>query len=496
MFCLNHLMMITYLQLFDSVYYDLTSLCIPLTPSNVIMYMTIIFKDGDFKPLNMVDIVSNYLNRIMEGQGDAYYGTFTAKNKLDLISAFSFSLYDKDRASFSETDWFKFCDEYKAKSLIEFGSNEIFRSAVENRIFIGYNGLYVIKYKFFFSFFVGRHVSLRGDRMRSFLDGEQYLRVPFLAEVITGLSSDSTALILDITSKLEKLLDEFSKKYVDNEFDPFDGIRLELKINDEGEMWDQVFARIDKGPHSPTQIDEIKRSLVAERMTERQAVAFQQFDQAERKMFALHFALENALKNSEVDGDLKIRAARAILLSYFKLFQVTVLLGPVLAKAKYISWSGILFINTAQEQDAKAQLFHTIVGFMGGVVKRASSEFGARQLGLVFRKLSDEKSAGFNSLLLLVMLMHSKPTSWSKSMEIIINNTDRKGFYIIEMLALIMKHFSEDVISSVDREELKRLVALIKAKRGFKKDNVGSKGVEHALRQLEEKGFFGGELPN
>ncbi|HET9130163.1 MAG TPA: hypothetical protein VFO86_04400, partial [Terriglobia bacterium] len=41
----------------DKTYSDLLALCIPLTAANVVMYLRIMLREGDFHPLNRVDIV-------------------------------------------------------------------------------------------------------------------------------------------------------------------------------------------------------------------------------------------------------------------------------------------------------------------------------------------------------------------------------------------------------------------------------------------------------
>jgi hypothetical protein len=55
----------------EKVYGDLLSLCIPLTPANIIMYLTILHKEGDFSPLNRVQIVDRYIHELLRRPSDA-----------------------------------------------------------------------------------------------------------------------------------------------------------------------------------------------------------------------------------------------------------------------------------------------------------------------------------------------------------------------------------------------------------------------------------------
>jgi hypothetical protein len=479
----------------DKVYADLMALCIPLTPSNVIMYLLIIFREGDFCPLNRVQIVDKYISSLLQGPSDIYTSSFNAKNKMDVVSAFSYYLNRIDASWCSEKDWFEFCAKYKAAQLIHFNDKKLFNELVNSRIFIWVGDCIVFKYRFFFSFFLGRHVSFRSALMKEFLEQEQYLRVRGTVEVVSGLSADNTSLVMELTAKLEHLLNDFSNTYVPDTFDPFADLRWSTSENNESVMWAKVQQKIEDGPHSPAEIDVIKSSLVAERMTVSQAVAFEKFDKVERRLFAFHFALEEALKNSdELDGELKKRAARAVLRAYFKLFQVTILLSPILVSVKFYDWNGILFINTLQNEDSKDKdkaLSDMVIAFLDGILSRAASEFGSSRLGVVFKRISEENSEGFLRVIKLVMLIHAKPDRWAESAAELINAADRNSFYIFKMLTSIMHHFMEDVNTAVDRDELKRLIALIKTKHHLKKDTPGSKAVTRVLGRLEDRDFFG-----
>ncbi len=81
----------------EQVYRDLVTLCIPLTPSNVVMYLRVLFREGEFYPLNRVQIVNKYLTEILRRPSDAYRDAFSAKNKMDVLSAFVFDMFSKEK---------------------------------------------------------------------------------------------------------------------------------------------------------------------------------------------------------------------------------------------------------------------------------------------------------------------------------------------------------------------------------------------------------------
>jgi hypothetical protein len=331
----------------DKVYGDLLALCIPLTPSNVIMYLSIIFRDGEFNPLNRVQIVERYLNKMLQGPGDLYSGSFTTKNKMDVISAFAYFLFKRRVGECRESDWYQFCADYKSNQLVEFDEVKLYNELRSSRIILLSGQRIFFKYRFFFAFFIARYVSARPKVLKDFIDAEQYLCVRGLVEAISGLSSDNTILVTELTNKLEDLTHSFATAYIPNDFDPFLAVRWAPREEQEDALWSEVAKSIESGPHNPAEMDEIKKSLVSEKMTKSQAVAFDKFGNAERRLVAFHLVLEDALKNcDELDGELKKRAARAVLLANFKLFQIATILAPVLFSQQFYNWNGVLFVNS------------------------------------------------------------------------------------------------------------------------------------------------------
>jgi hypothetical protein len=58
------------------------------------------------------------------------------------------------------------------------------------------------------------------------------------------------------------------------------------------------------------------------------------------------------------------------------------------------------------------------------------------------------------------------------------------------MLEMAFTQFNDEVNTTSERESLKRLIAVIAAKRGLKKQNPGTKDVEQFVGRLEKSDFF------
>ncbi len=79
----------------EKVYSDLIQLCIPLTPSNVIMYASVVCKDGSFVPVSRLHIIDRFVSEALQRPSDAYTESFNYINKVDLFSEFCYFLFEK-----------------------------------------------------------------------------------------------------------------------------------------------------------------------------------------------------------------------------------------------------------------------------------------------------------------------------------------------------------------------------------------------------------------
>jgi predicted phosphodiesterase len=482
----------------DRVYGDLLGLCIPLTPANVIMYLKILHREGEFYPINRVDILGRYLLDALRKPSDAYRDSFNAKNKLDVLSAFSYQMYSEKKQEFDDRYWHNFVSDYQEKTLTEFDGALLLNELVESRIAVRFGDIIFFKYGFFFVFFMGRHIASRGDLLAKYLNESEFLSVDASVDVITGLSSENTAVVETLTKALEDQLKAFSERYIRAEFDPL-GKALWAESGDEEEkLWKPVAEQIERGPRSTQEIDILKSSWVSEGRTADQQVRFEKFVEVETSLFKMINLLEDALKNSDdVEGSLKLRAYDAVLRGYLVGFQVGTVFAEEIAKSRYFKWGGIAFINVGQlariEDAATPELIGpTILGLRNGFTSSAAEKLGTKKLGAVFRAREGRSpEVGFLELLNFACTLSAKGKNWDAILGSLIQRTDKNAYYLRSMLRMLAKHLETEILQTKDRESVKRLIAFIKAKRTFKKQNPGSKAIEAVLTKLEEKNAFG-----
>lgn len=477
----------------DKVYADLLGLCIPLSPSNVVMYLRILHREGEYYPLNRVDIVGRYLDELLRSPSDAYAASFSAKNKFDVISAFAYSMFKEEKTSFDKSYWFSFVGSYQRDTLTDFDGDALLQDIEDARIVINVSNVYYFKYQFFYSFYLGRFLASHPAELETCLNFEEYTRIRGLVDVITGLSSNNVAIITKLSERLEDQVKSFSSNYVDENFDPLAASIWPDNQALEERLWTDVNKAIEAGPNSEKQIDELKTSFVAESRTAHQEVIFTNFVDLENALFHSGNMLTDALRNSDdVPGPVKIRAFRAVLKSHLAAFQVGVLFASILAKRSFFRWGSIAFIDfdkaaASLDPNSDEAKMEVVISLSRAVARRAASDLGSRKLSGVFRaEVAVEELTGFSEAMNFSCILAARGTGWIDSATQIIERVGRQSFYLWFMLEDAMDHLQNDIVQHKDREGLKKLVATVQAKRHLKKDKPGAKAVTRVLERLEK----------
>jgi hypothetical protein len=485
----------------NKVYKDLLSLCIPLTPANVLMYLQVLGGEQNFDPLNRVQIVDRYIAGLLRSPREIFSSTFSARSKVELISGFAYHLYDTKAGSFTLLDWLKFTKDYKERNLLEFDDRRILDEFIETRIIVESGSQFFFKYRFFYSFFICKHIYSRPELLDSFIEDEKYLSLYCAVEVLSSLASDNTKLVSRLCQNLESLLSQFGEQYLPEDFDPFGILQWAPDEKEIDDVWRPVTKLIERGPVPHSEIDKVKSCLLSEVATEDQRISFRRFDELERRLVAYHACVRQTLISSDdLEGQLKVRAARALLRSYFVFFQVAFCLTPVLMKVTYFNWFGLLFVNPRRHADGEpspVEQMHFAMNWIPSVAHRVREMVATKKLGPVFRKLVQDKgNKGFPKYLALQCLIRSKPAGWSDEVEKIINEAPRNSYSLYELLTGLLLELQTEVNAIGDQSEIKSLIARVKTKRDFSRERPTAKAVKRTLALLNKKRIFDAKSEN
>lgn len=412
---------------------------------------------------------------------------------MDFLSELAFKLDSEDLSSFDQTFWHAFASLYKERTLIEFDANVFLRELEEARVLIQHSGYIVFRFHFYFSFFIGRYYASREEKRREFFKSERYLRSgPAVVDAITGLGSENGDVIEALCETCEALAAKFAQKYAGLDFDPMlDAKWLDSSSEDE-DLWEPVVRQIESGPREVTEIDSIKSSLLSEARTSDQEVRFAEFTELERKIFAVSSSLRHALRNSDgVDAPLKIRAVKAVQQSEMLVYQIGLIFSPVIARTNLFIWGGLAFIDFKKsvedgEIDTPKGKVAIANAITASVANKSSNELGLKKLGPVFRRIAEQGNAtGFSQFINYCCLLNARSDKWDTVLEGIIRSTDKNSYYMFAMLDASIRVMTNEVLPAIEREKVRRLVALIRTKRDFKKDSPGQKVVSKVLKYLK-----------
>ncbi|MBD8737609.1 metallophosphoesterase family protein [Sphingomonas sp. CFBP 13706] len=479
----------------DKVYEDLLRLCIPLTPSNIVMYLRILHREGEFHPLNRVDIVGRYVSEMLRRPSDAYGETFTGKNKVDLLCSFTYQMYLDKVSSFDRRYWTEFSTRYQKETLTDFDTKALLNEALEARIFLEIGSTIFHKYSFFYSYLLGKYISNRTDALAAFLTDEEYLRVPGVVDVISGVSADNTSLVKALTDKLQEQLTQFDTKYFPRQFDPLAGALWPTTEGEDEKLWKPIAAQIEAGPKPTSEIDEVKTSLLAEKRTATQEVSLAKYSQLESALFECTGILIDALRNADdVQGDLKLRALEAILQARHVIFQVGSLLAPALASERYYQWGGIAYLNfnkVGGDPDSPQAKLSIIDTLSYSVAKQTAEILGTRKLAGVFRAEAEKVSKiGFVDIMLFHLVVNARGVGWEDTARELIKKAPRESFFLCMMSDALTEVGKHEILQLRDRSSFKQLISIISANRTYKKEMPGAKAVARRMRFLDKKGYL------
>ena len=481
----------------EKTYHDLLELCIPLTPSNVIMYLSVIHREGSFTPLNRLHIMDRFIRDMLHRPSDLYRDSFNAENKLDVVGGFVFSLFNNGRPNFNKSEWDNFCVKEMRDSLIWFDHSSLLEDLEASRLVIKIGNNFFLKYKLFYSYFVGKYVSDRPAELARFLKEGHHLSLESLVEIIAGSSKDNTALVTDLVERLDEATNSFEEQYELSGFDPYEHLEWRVSRTEKTKLWGAVEQKLASGPAAGSEVDKLKRSIIAESRTSDQNVVIRELTGFHRSVSYLQFELIAALRDSQkLNRDLKARAMRGVYKGYHIAMQIGFLFAPIIATRRFFIWNNVGFYNHMNwpgyaQADEETQAALVASAIPRALVNRAVDEVGSRKLGALFEHMSSEaKPSDFNTLLTYALLLRAKPEGWEDSTKQILEVTGRTSVYLRYMLESSLRQFNQEVNTSADRSKLKRLVATIEAKREIKRSNPNAVAIDKALRRLEVQNYF------
>lgn len=437
------------------------------------MYLRILHSEDTFSPINRVDILDRYLTESLRRPSDSFTGTFNHRNKFDLVAGFAKFMFERELQTFTDRIWYEFCDNYKGETLLEFLSRDILEELIACRVFARFGSAMFFRYRFFGSFFLGRALSQNAELLKDFVNDKLYLSGNDALDVVSSFLPNEPMIIEKLSDHLEDRLQEFSDSIAPSTFDPLVDAIWPVSDDEEEKLWTPVSKAIERGPKDSQEIDELRTSYLAEIRTEDQNLRIKRFQELEYTLFITHGALAEVFKNcSDVGRDRKLKAYELLLRTELAAFQVGTMFAPLLAKNKYYQWGGIAFIDFDVDKKVDPHsgeaIARVVTSLAESVAHKSSSELALLKMAGVFSaRPRGASKLTFLDVINFAHIVSARGEKWNQYARNALDRADHAGYYLYVMLRVLLEQINSDVVRGYDREQLKELVALIRAKRGY-----------------------------
>jgi hypothetical protein len=482
----------------DKVYTDLLQLCIPLTPSNVIMYASVLCRDESFVPVSRLHIVERFVAEALQRASDAYSESFNYINKVDVLSEFCYKLFEENKFFFDLAQWSTFCRSYKKENLVDFDHIELINDLANGRIISRFNNNFYFKYRMFFSYFVGRRIASDPLLLEHCLQANRHLELDGLVEVLCGTLSDCSEVLTNITDKLERSMETFYQKYPLNGLDFHAQAKWEI-TDQEDNIWKMIAEKIEEGPTGITELDQLKTSLAAERRTADQTISILNFIVSESSVAIRASQLRTAIESAKnAKAVVKLSSIDSVIRSYALTYEVATIFAPLIAEKKYFSWNGFSYINLIENskegtsEEVRARMLRRVLSALPtSMADNASESFGNRKLGQVFLALfKDTTKPAIYRLIVLALLLRSKPSGWLDAAKEMITSMKRDELYLRHCLTRALAQLKNEVNSSNEVAQLREFIAAIKLRRDRNVRSPNKEQISKAIKQLADKNYF------
>ncbi|BBC81474.1 DUF4062 domain-containing protein [Acetobacter orientalis] len=482
----------------DRIYDDLLQLCIPLTPSNVIMYASVLCKNGDFTPVSRLHIVERFVADALQRASDAFSESFSYINKVELFSDFCYNMFESQKINFDISDWKSFCIKYKSEQLVDFNHMDIMSDLMGGHILTKEGNVFYFRYRMFFSYFVGRKIASDISLLDACLEQDRHFELDGLIDVICSTMPNCDKVLQNIEKKLRDSLSEFYKKYPIAGVNVHENRKWEIGNNEEN-IWEKVAEKIEAGPASTTELDELKTSLASEQRTLDQKVSIIKFITSEKTVSRLAETLRTALENARnMSAVVKISSIDTVIKSYSLAYEVATIFAPLIAERKYVSWNGFTYINLIEndtqgtsehEKDRMVNL--VFQALPTSIAKNIANNFGSRKLGAAFLEICKNRDKDkVYQLLGLALLLRSKPPGWLEVCTGMLAALKKDDIFMMFALSLTMNQLRNETNTAPEVQTLKQFVASIRLRRDANLKSPNKNQIAKAVKTLDEKEVF------
>jgi len=191
------------------------ALNLPRTPFAVSMFLWIIEKQENYKPINNSTLIENFIEKLLNkhDEKEALREKFSYENKLWILSEVAYKMLNDENVDYSlpYATFVTYVDTYlNAKRFEDFETSKIVTLLLESGIFLKENGNVRFRFSCFFEFFLVKRMENDAKFKEDVLLDSNYLNFINEIDYYTGLNRGDTKLLKLIIQRLDVEFKELS----------------------------------------------------------------------------------------------------------------------------------------------------------------------------------------------------------------------------------------------------------------------------------------------
>lgn len=232
------------------------ALNLPRTPFAVSMFLWIIEKQENFKPINNSTLIENFVEKILKKHDvkESQRERFGYDNKIWIISHLAYKMLKGDNINYSlsYSEFTSTIDKYLSdKRFEDFKTDRIIEVLLNSGIFLRENGDVRFRFTCFFEFFLMKQMEKDAEFKAEVLSEEKFLTYHNEVDYFTGIHRGETELLKLIIGRLEKgyieLEEIINNAKEKNQYKNIDGFFM---------IWDE------KGNEKPSLVNQLNEDKV------------------------------------------------------------------------------------------------------------------------------------------------------------------------------------------------------------------------------------------
>lgn len=192
------------------------ALSLPRTPFTVSMFLWIIEKQQNYKPINNSTLIENFIEKLLNkhSKGEILSDKFDYQNKVRLLAGIAYLMLKEENENYSvsHATIVTFISQYLKRKEFDYNIEKILSDFIESGIFVKDNNNLRFRFTCFFEYFLVMKMGIDPEFKKEVLDSNNYLKYINEIDYFTGLNRDDAEILKIVVNRLEESYKDLKEK--------------------------------------------------------------------------------------------------------------------------------------------------------------------------------------------------------------------------------------------------------------------------------------------